>query len=166
MSRNKLLLFIVAILFLANVVLLYFLFKGKGDPKPPTREHRGISEQLKNDVGFDAEQLQAYNLRREKHMGEMKGLFEDMRLTKENFFNTVKDPQAADSLIQSGAKAIAEKQKRIDLQTHGYFTDLRKICSPPQLPKFDSLYQQVIRRMISTGRRTQSRGNNKDSLKK
>jgi hypothetical protein len=166
MSRNKLLLFIVAILFLANVVLLYFFFKGKDESKPPSREHRGISEQLKNEVGFNPDQLKAYDLRRTQHIGEMKGLFDDLRQTKEMFFNTVKDPQAADSIIQRGAAAIAEKQKRIDLQTHSYFTDLRKICNPEQLPKFDSLYQQVIRKMISTGRRPQSKGSNRDSLKK
>ena len=166
MSRNKLLLFIVAILLLANVVLLYFLFKGDSQPKPTPRERRGISEQLKNDVGFNAEQLKAYELRREKHMGEMKGLFEDLRQTKENFFNTVRDPQAADSVVERGANAIAEKQKLIDLQTHSYFTDLRKICTPEQLAKFDSLYQQVIKRMISLGKRPASKGNNRDTLKK
>ena len=164
MSRNKLLLFIVAILFLANVVLLYFFFKGKEEVKPPSREHRGISEQLKNDVGFNDEQLKAYNVRREKHMSEMKVLFEAMRQTKEEFFNTVKTPQAADTLIQSGAVDIAERQKAIDLRTHAYFTDLRKICTPDQLPKFDSLYQQVIKRMISTGKRQP--GTPRENLKK
>lgn len=167
MSRNKLLLFIVAILLLANVVLLYFLFKGESNSKSQPRERRGISEQLKNDVGFNEEQLKAYELRREKHMGEMKGLFEELRQTKEQFFTTVQNPQAADSIIQRGANTIAEKQKLIDLQTHAYFTDLRKICTPDQLPKFDSLYQQVIKRMISMGRRPPSKGNNnRDSLKK
>ena len=116
MSRNKLLLFIVAILLLANVVLLYFLFKGESNSKSQPRERRGISEQLKNDVGFNEEQLKAYELRREKHMGEMKGLFEELRQTKEQFFTTVQNPQAADSIIQRGANTIAEKQKLIDLQ--------------------------------------------------
>ena len=166
MSRNKLLLFIVAILFLANVVLLYFIFKGKDDIKPIPREHRGISEQLKNEVGFTESQLNAYNLRREKHMGEMKGLFEAMRQSKEQFFNTVKDPQAPDSTVQAGANTIAERQKAIDLKTHTYFTDLRKICTPEQLPKFDSLYQQVIRKMINSGRRPASKGNDRENLKK
>ena len=164
MSRNKLLLFIVAILFLANVVLLYFFFKGKEEVKPPSKEHRGISEQLKKDVGFTEEQLKAYDLRREKHMNEMKGLFEEMRQTKEQFFNTVKNPQGVDTLVQSGAEDIADKQKAIDLRTHAYFTDLRKICTPEQLPKFDSLYHQVIKRMISMGRRPP--GNPRENLKK
>jgi protein CpxP len=163
MSRNKLLLFIVAILFLANVVLLYFFFKGKEEVKPPSREHRGISEQLKNDVGFNQEQLKAYDLRREKHMSEMKGLFEGMRQTKEQFFNTIKDPNPNDSLVQASARNIAEQQKAIDLRTHAYFTDLRKICSTDQLPKFDSLYQEVIKRMISMGRRPSG---NRENLKK
>jgi hypothetical protein len=166
MSRNKLLLFIIAILFVANVALLYFFFKGKNDSKPAAREHRGMSEQLKKDVGFNAGQLNTYDVRRQQHMTEMKGLFEDLRQTKENFFNTVKSTQADDSVIQAGARAIAEKQMRIDLRTHGYFTDLRKLCTPDQLPKFDSLYQQVVKRMISSGRRPSSKGNNRDSLKK
>ena len=166
MSRNKLLLFIVAILLLANVVLLYFLFKGKENAKPPARENRGISQQLKNDVGFSEDQLSAYNLRREKHMTEMKGLFESLRQSKEQFYNTVKDPQSPDSIVQTGANTIAERQKEIDVRTHAYFTDLRKICTADQLPKFDSLYQQVIKRMISTGRRPQSKGATHDSLKK
>ncbi len=165
MSRNKLLLFIIAILFLANVALLYFFFKGKEEVKPPSREHRGISGQLKNDVGFSDEQMKAYDLRREQHMNEMKGLFETMRQTKEQFFNTVKNPGATDSLVQSNASAIAGQQKAIDLRTHAYFSDLRKICTAEQLPKFDSLYQQVIKRMISMGRRPPPGGTH-DSLKK
>ena len=167
MSRNKLLLFIITILLLANVVLLYFFFKGKDSTKKPSsRERRGISEQLKNEVGFNELQLQAYEQRRTIHMDEMKGLFEDLRQTKEIFFNTVKDTLAADSSIEQGANMIAERQKQIDLRTHAYFQGLRKLCTPEQLPRFDSLYQQVIKRMISSGRKPPAKRPGSDSLKK
>jgi len=165
-ARNRLLLFIIAILLVANLALVYFFVKGKDrDKKHDGRERHGMSEQLKADVGFSEDQLKAYQLKRDAHMKVMRGLFEDIRTTKEEFFKTIADTVLSDSALLVKASDIGEKQKRIDITTHEYFRSVRKLCTQEQLPKYDTLYQKVVKRMIS-GRRPQSSGKEKDSLEK
>ena len=156
-TRNKLLLFVIAILLLANIALIYFLVRGNHN-KPSRTERHGMAEQLKKEVGFSEEQLKQYQQRRDAHMKEMRKLFEDLRITKENYFNTLTNTAPGDSGSLVTANEIGEKQKRVDLTTYQYFSGIRKICTPEQLPKYDSLYKQVIKRMISGRRLPSSKG--------
>lgn len=163
-TRNKLLLSVIAILFLANIVLVYFLIFGDRH-KPERTARQGMAEQLKTEVGFSEEQLNQYLLRRDTHMKEMRKLFEELRITKENFFNILSTTMPGDSAFIAKADEIGEKQKRVDLATYQYFTNIRKLCTPEQLPKYDSLYQQVIKRMIS-GKRPPPSKNRDSSIRK
>ena len=163
-TRNKLLLLVIAILLLANIVQVYFLIRGDRN-KPQRMERHGMADQLKTDVGFSEDQLKQFQQMRDAHMKQIRGLFEDLRITKENFFNTLSGTHPGDSASLAKANEIAEKQKRIDVTTYQYFSSIRKICTPEQLPKYDSLYQQVIKRMIS-GRRPPSSKEREESLKK
>lgn len=169
-SKTKVLLFLVGILLLTNIALVVF-FVGKKDrpashngPRPDRSSMmKGF---LKDTVGFDDQQLSQYENIRQQHDERMKGLFEQMRIAKLDFYSLVNKP-GADSASQAAAASIGEKQKAVDLAFFNHFREVRMLCRPEQQPKYDSLVQRIIRRMVSPQRRGDPRDKKENkSLKK
>ncbi|HEY0679257.1 MAG TPA: hypothetical protein VGD17_13290 [Chitinophagaceae bacterium] len=158
-SRYKVLLALLAILLLTNGVLLYFYLDKKGPEKRSTRHDRSnyMRDFLKDSVGFNDQQLATFDQIREKHSENVKSLFEEMRSAKLTFYKQVNQEAGPDSLNQASAEAIAEKQKALDLAFFNHFRQVRTICSPDQVPRYDSMVQQIIRRMVSPPRRGDSK---------
>jgi hypothetical protein len=53
-------------------------------------------------------------------------------------------------LFDRRAEAIGEKQSALDMQMFRNLKSIRNLCTPEQLPKFDSSIKTVVARM--TGR--------------
>ncbi len=93
--NNKVLLFIVAILLLANIaILFYFLWMREPSRRPPHGDHQKspMTEFLQTSVGFNAEQLSAFETMRQKHRLILKPLFEDIRKAKVEFYGFLTNP--------------------------------------------------------------------------
>ena len=147
-SRNKVLLTIIAILFLTNIVMLVlFLRVRQHADKPPKR--LGLTEKLKNDVGFTPQQMSAYQARRDKFWASVREQFDSIKNTKVAFYNLMYDPSVPDSVLQARADMIGEKQKNLDLFVVKHFKNIRTMCTPEQLPKYDSLLPPLIERMTA-----------------
>ena len=150
-SKNRILIFIVAALLISNIAMLVFFLYN--NPKGPERNEGnrkpgyGMAETLKKDAGFDAEQIKSFEQLREQHWQKIKPMFQDLQNTKSSFYQLVRDSTASDSVINAAAVMIGEKQKTIDLQIFQHFRQTRNLCRPDQKPKFDSLYQGIVRRM-------------------
>lgn len=149
-SRNRNLLVIIGILVLTNLAVLgYFLWYKK---PPQARGGEGnregwMTSLLKKEVGFDDSQIALYDSLKNQQKETIKPMFEQMRLAKENFFRLLSDPAANDSLVQEASDAIAQQQKKLDLQTFDHFKKVRAICKPEQLALYDSVVQRMFRRM-------------------
>lgn len=151
-SKNKSLIFIIAVLLLTNIAVLgYFLWYKKptgghddhGKTKPPP----GIESPLQNEVGFSEDQLVQYRQMRDEQMNAIKPMFDDMRKSKDSLFRMMSIESTNDSTVNSIADAIAQKQKAIDLRMYNHFKRIRGLCTPGQLPKYDSLIQRMMRKM-------------------
>jgi protein CpxP len=125
----------------------------------------GITEFLQKDIGFSAEQLQKFGEMKNAHKEKMKPLFENLSKTKEHFYQLMKDPAVAESTLDSGASVIGQKQKELDLQTFRYFKNLRNLCTPDQLSRFDSLFPNILQKMTGSHRVVDKRPSEK-ALKK
>jgi Spy/CpxP family protein refolding chaperone len=119
-----------------------------------------MKESLKNDVGFNDQQMAEYEDRVNLHRRQMRPLFEDISRTKEAFYQMLTKPGTQDSLLNSAAKEIGEKQKLIDLKIFMHFQNIRQLCTPAQQPMFDSLILRVVHRMVFPMRKG---GEKKDS---
>jgi len=151
-SKNKSLIFIIAVLLLTNIAVLgYFLWykkphtddghKGSGS-RPP-----GIEYPLQNEVGFSEDQLVQYRQMRDDQMKAIKPMFDDMRKSKDSLFGMISNQNSNDSSVNSMAEVVAQKQKAIDLRMYNHFKRIRGLCTPDQLPKYDSLIQRMMRKM-------------------
>ncbi len=153
-SRNKPLIFIIVILLLTNIaVLVYFLRPGgnKGN-KERTGGKIGIATPLKEEVGFSEAQMDTYKKLKEEQFKIMRPMMEDIRRTKDSMFSHLGGNPSADSLVARLAGNIAMKQKEMDIEAFNHFRRIRQLCTPEQLPKYDSMITRVIRKMGKMGK--------------
>lgn len=162
MSRpgNKNLLIIIAVLLLTNIgVLAYFLWYKNPSDKQEQHDNRnsnGIADQLQKEVGFTPEQIAQYKQMKDKQRETIRPMYDEMRKAKDSLFRLLKDSIIYDSVTSKAADQIAERQKMLDMQTFTYFRKVRTICTPEQLPKYDSLIQNMFSKMNRPPRRTDS----------
>src|SRR5689334_10354179 len=146
-SRNKVLLTIIAVLLIANIAMLVFFFRFHNHP--PEEKRPGFTEKLKSQVGFSADQMKIAVPKKDAFWKDMRGRFEEMKKTKEKFYYQLYDPSIPDSVIELKAEKIGELQKQMDLKVIKHFKEIRKLCTPEQLPRFDSLLPPIIERMTA-----------------
>lgn len=149
-KRYKALIFIILFLLATNIAMLILLMS---ENSPRKRDHDSTQNRLsiilKNDVGFSETQLQQYQAFRNAQQQNVKPLFENIRKTKQAFYDQLPLNEISDSALNESASRIGEIQKQIDLQMFTYFKNIRNICTPAQLPKYDSAIKQVVIRMIN-----------------
>jgi periplasmic protein CpxP/Spy len=162
MSRagNKNLLIIIAVLLLTNIgVLGYFLWYKKPAEKQVQhdgRNNNGIQDLLQREVGFTADQLAQYKQMKDKQRETIRPMYDEMRKAKDSLFRLLKDSTVSDSAVARAAEQIANRQKMLDLQTFTYFRKVRMLSTPEQLPKYDSLIQNMFSKMNRPPRRPDS----------
>ena len=143
--RNRNLLIIIAVLLLTNVTVLAYFLGQKKIEKPPA--WNGVAEMLQKEVGFNEEQTVKYKEMKEKQRGKIRPMYDEMRKVKDSLFRLLSYPETNDSVLNKMADVIAQKQKAIDIETFNHFKRVRLLCTPDQLPKYDTMVLQMIRKM-------------------
>ena len=69
-----------------------------------------------------------------------------MRSAKDSFYNQLYQTNVSDSAVTDKAEIIGNKQTYLDVRMLQHFKNVRALCTPNQLPKFDSLFKNVIQR--------------------
>jgi protein CpxP len=148
-TQNKFLVLLVAILLLANLGLLlyFFAFKKDGHHGPEGKGQRPVAEFMQKELGFSDAQAAKFQQLRDRHKEAIKPLIQNMQQLKDSLYSLLRDPSTPDSLVNSLAGRIGEKQKEWESMIFQHFKEVRAICDSSQLPKFDSL----VHRMINKG---------------
>ena len=149
-SRNKNLVFIIAVLLLTNIAVLgYFLWYKKPAQDPKRIDRPGMMiEALQKEVGFNDAQMEQYKQLKDQQRETVRPLFDEMRKAKENLFRLMSDSLASDSSIEAAANVIAQQQKALDKQTLNHFRRVRALCSSlDQQVKYDSAVLRMFRKM-------------------
>jgi hypothetical protein len=131
--------------------LYYFVFnKPAHPPRPSDKEmHDMAIEKVKNEVGLNDEQAVLYDSLRTKQFRNMKPLFKELTKSKEDFFSLIYLQGVSDSVLNSYASRIGEKQMELDISTFHYFQSIKELCKEEQKPKMDSFIKQIVKRIIS-----------------
>lgn len=146
-NRNKIFLTIIGILLVANIALVSFLLMKKDGPKKEPRPDKRtiIAAFLKNEIGFDTVQLKAYDTLSKRHTDFMKGM-DSLRPSKEKQFKELAAVNFSDSAMNAVADRTTTFQKNMELRMYGHLRNIRLLCKPEQLAKFDSLFGKVLTR--------------------
>ena len=147
-NRSKVFLTIIGILLVANIALVsFFLLKkdGRKHEKRPDRQTI-IANFLKEEIGFSAQQLQEYDTLSSKHKENIKTMFDSLKSSKDKQFKELAIGNFSDSVMNSVAGQSVVTQKNLELQMFNHLKNVRLLCTPAQLPKFDSLFSKVLNR--------------------
>lgn len=147
-NRNKIFLTVIGILLVANIVLLAFLLTKKDGRRSDKRSDRKamIAEFLKKDIGFSATQLQQYDTLSTRHQENVKQLFDQLRASKDKQFRQLAAAGFTDSAMNQVSDQSAASQKTMELQMFSHIKNIRMLCTPEQLPAFDSLFVKILSR--------------------
>jgi len=146
--NNRILLLITSVLLVANIGLLYFFVFNKPQrlsKQPPVNP----IEKVKIEVGLNDKQSVAYDSLRSQQFRNMKPLFKELTKSKEDFFSLIYQQGVNDSVLNSYASKIGEKQMELDISTFHYFQSIKELCKEEQKPKMDSFLKQIVKRIIS-----------------
>jgi len=154
LRNHKLLLLIISVLLIANIGLLYFFVFTK--PGHPPRITDNPIKKVKTEVGLNDEQAALYDSLRSKQFKTMKPLFQDLTKSKEDFFSLIYQQGVSDSVVNTYASRIGEKQMALDISTFHYFQSIKALCNEEQKPKMDSFIKQIVKRIINNGPRRPS----------
>ena len=145
-TKSKLYLLIIGILLVSNIVMLFVFLGNKDEGKKGNHgPDRGamMKEFLEKEIGFNQQQLQQYDTLSKQHKEKMKADFDALKSNKELQFKELGTKGFTDSAINDVVSRTAEKQKSMELQMLNHFAAIRKICTPEQQPKFDSLFYKI-----------------------
>ena len=144
--RNKILVIIIAILLIANIATLsFFLMNKKDNPRQGRQDKKAIiSNYLKNNVGFTAEQLGKYDTMSRTHRAAMRARFDDMSSGRENIFRELAAQEFNDTALGNAATAITAQQLLFETMMLHHLKDIRSICTAAQKPLFDSGFYKII----------------------
>lgn len=147
-NRSKVFITIIGILLVANIALISFLLlkKDRGNHEKRTDRKTVIAGFLKNEIGFDAAQLQRYDTLSDRHKEHMKKMMDSLRTPKDRQFKELAAANFSDSVMNTIANQSAATQKVMELQMFNHLKNVRVLCTPAQLPKFDSLFGKVFSR--------------------
>ena len=154
-NRSKVFLAIIGILLVANIALVSFFLLKKDNCKHEKRPDKKamISAFLKNEIGFDTVQLKQYDTLSDRHKENMKGMMDSLRTPKDQQFKELAAANFSDSVMNNMAGQSATAQKAIELQMFNHLKNIRLLCTPQQLPKFDSLFGKVFNRRGGDGKK-------------
>ncbi|MBK8494223.1 MAG: hypothetical protein IPL50_03755 [Chitinophagaceae bacterium] len=156
-NRSKVFITIIGILLVANIALVSFFLLKKDGRKPEKRPDRKtmIANFLKAEIGFSTMQLQQYDSLSTGHSEKIKNMFDSLRSNKDKQFKLLAMANFSDSAMNHIAEQSGETQKMMELKMFNHLKKIRLLCTPEQLPKFDSLFVKVLNRRNGEARKKQ-----------
>lgn len=142
-TKNKLLVWLVALLLVANASTIAFFWINRGH-RPP--QPKGAPQEfLSKELGLDTKQQAELEVLVKEHRSAAEQIRPKIREAKEALFELIKQPGTTDSAKQAAARAVSIQAEALDLLTFNHFQKIRNLCTPEQQKKFDAIIQDVIR---------------------
>ena len=155
-AKNKLLVWLIALLLVANAasIAMFWLGKANHPPQPKGTPQEFLMRELKLDTK-QQEQMEKLVKEHREAAEELRG---KIRTAKESFFDLLKQQNVTDSVKQSAAKAVSINTEELDLMTLNHFQKVRALCTNNQQKKFDEIIHKVTS-MIGQPRPPRGSGN-------
>jgi periplasmic protein CpxP/Spy len=158
-SRKKWPLVLVAILLITNIATLAFFWSTRAKKKEGNQQSRGRMGQFMVDqMKFDKEQETIYWQMRDTMLNQQRPIMDSMRASKTRFFALLNQGDINDSALAAKTEEIGKLQKQLDMVTFRHFQQIRTICRPDQLQKFDTVIKEIVHRMTFARRPGDKKG--------
>ncbi|HLP12614.1 MAG TPA: hypothetical protein VK177_11830 [Flavobacteriales bacterium] len=135
------------VMLLCNMGLMAFVLLRPCPPPPPHGGPHGVDKFIINELELDEQQIAKFDLLKKEHRSKMEKLRKSGRKLRNVYFEQLKNTKENDSLVRARATAIGINQQEIELATYIHFKSLRNMLTETQKEIFDSIIQEVLRRM-------------------
>lgn len=149
MNKSKLLRITVIAILIINMVVIGYLLINKGaffGNKPPKPREIVIKK-----LDFDTEQIKQYDVTITKHQIKIRNLDDSIRKAKNELYARLKESTSEIDSNDSLVNQINNYQKQIEITHYNHFIEIKKICKPEQLEKFNALTNELSK--IFSGKR-------------
>ena len=140
-SKNKILIWSVILLVIANVAILISIWQTQGHQK---KEKGSPADFLIKELSLNKEQEEKLHVLAKAHHEESQKIKEDIKAARHEFFKLLKEENTTDSSKIWAVKNVSKNLERLDLLTFTHFKEVRKICTPKQQEKFDGIIEEVL----------------------
>ncbi len=144
-AKNKLLIWLVILLLVANAatIAMFWMNKKKGPPQPRGSAKEFLIKELKLDT---AQQVQLEVLVKD-HRLAAEQIRKKVKEAKDSLFDLISESDATDSAKQMAAGACSRLTEQLDLLTLNHFQKIRALCNTEQQKTFDNIIHEVTRMM-------------------
>ena len=133
---------------LLNVTLIIFLVQpfSKNGPELDKPERGGPAKYILETLKFNKGQAAAFQKLKLAHRDSLQLLNKRGKELREILFEGLENDQQVNNPEQIIIK-IGENQQHIERLTYRHFEEVKKLCSPEQKVIFNSIIQEVLKRM-------------------
>lgn len=151
-AKYKWILFLVAVLLISNVVLAIFLFTSKDKKTVSNKKRESPSNIIYKELGLTAQQIDTFKLNKESFFKDMRPIWDEIKSLKDSLYKHM-EVDSTDSSIQLLTSTIAQKTKEADIKMYQHFVEMRKLCTPEQQVRFDTIIPKFLNRNGRSNRR-------------
>lgn len=142
--KNKWILILIVLLLAANAVTIA-LFWTNRRPSPPPQER--AADYIIRELRFDPTQEKQYMELVQQHRKGSEELRKDIKSSKDELFELLKQPAISDSGLQSAIENVKTALGKLELHTFRHFQKVRAIGNPSQQEKFDEVIKDALEMM-------------------
>jgi protein CpxP len=143
MNKSKILRITFISILVINMVAIGYLLFNKDvffGIKPPKPREIVIAK-----LEFDTDQIKQYDITIAKHQNRIKALDDSICVTKNKLYSRLKENTSEIDINDSQVNHINKFQKQIEITHYNHFIEIKKICMPEQLQKFNALTNELSR---------------------
>ncbi len=145
-NGNKMLLGIIAVLIITNLLVVGLWWNAAHTDKLPPKRISPMSEYLKNDLGFSNIQMAKFDTIKMQQRTDAKKLFGEIRNEKAITYKNLAAGDFSDSALNIAADFSSQKQKKLEIMMLMHLRDIRNLCTPEQMKKFDTGFFKIMTR--------------------
>jgi periplasmic protein CpxP/Spy len=141
--KNKGLFILLVVLLIGNIIWVYlYLTKHPAPRKGGSR----MREQFMREVGFSKKQSADFDQLRNEQRATMEPQMDSMHVVKKKYIQAMFNGMQLDSLQRAYAQEVGRTVIMMDYKMHQQLIEARKICTPEQYVKYDSLVKNILLR--------------------
>lgn len=145
-------LFIVLVLLISNIVLAFLLTGSNTEKRTDKKKPEDRVSAWYKEVGLEQSQIDTFKLLKEDYFKVMKPIWGEIRSLKDSLYGQLnKSPE--DSVVNNLLNAISQKNLISDSNTFSHFSRLRKMCTPEQQVRFDTIIPKMLNRPWSRAKK-------------
>jgi hypothetical protein len=142
-KKYKWLFFLLSILLVSNIVLAIFLFMS--NTLKDRSEGRNEAFAIYKEIGLTEQQIDSFKASKDIFFKQMRPYWNEIRELKDSMYKKL-EADSTDLSIKMLSLEIAQKTNMVDLKTYQHFVELRKLCTPEQQVRFDTLIPKFVNR--------------------